>query len=256
MRKHQAANDALRTVDSMDADIRKRATAAWADVIKIGEAHGYRNAQASVLAPTGTIGFMMDCDTTGIEPDFSLVKFKKLVGGGSLQIVNQTIPKALKKLGYADETAEAIIEYIAEHGHVIDAPGLKLEHYEVFDTAMGQRAIKPMGHVRMMAAAQPFLSGAISKTVNLPETATVEEIADVYLQGWKLGLKALRYTATTARWVSLSATAQPAGPMTRRPRRSKLKSWRRWSIGRPGSGCPSRDRAVRRHFRSAGPRVT
>ena len=191
MRKHQAANDALRTVDSMDADIRKRATAAWADVIKIGEAHGYRNAQASVLAPTGTIGFMMDCDTTGIEPDFSVVKFKKLVGGGSLQIVNQTIPKALKKLGYADETSEAIIEYIAEHGHVIDAPGLKLEHYEVFDTAMGQRAIKPMGHVRMMAAAQPFLSGAISKTVNLPETATVEEIADVYLQGWKLGLKAL-----------------------------------------------------------------
>jgi ribonucleoside-diphosphate reductase alpha chain len=191
MRKHQAANDALRTVDAMDADIRKRATAAWADVIKIGEVNGFRNAQASVLAPTGTIGFMMDCDTTGIEPDFSLVKFKKLVGGGSLQIVNQTIPKALKKLGYADETAEAIIEYIAEHGHVIDAPGLRLEHYEVFDTAMGQRAIKPMGHVRMMAAAQPFLSGAISKTVNLPETATVEEIAEVYLQGWKLGLKAL-----------------------------------------------------------------
>jgi ribonucleoside-diphosphate reductase alpha chain len=191
MRKHQAANDALRTVDTLGADIRKRATAAWDGVIKIGEANGYRNAQASVLAPTGTIGFMMDCDTTGIEPDFSLVKFKKLVGGGSMQIVNQTIPRALKQLGYADETAEAIIEYIAEHGHVIDAPGLKPEHYEVFDTAMGQRAIKPMGHVRMMAAAQPFLSGAISKTVNLPETATVEEIADVYLQGWKLGLKAL-----------------------------------------------------------------
>jgi ribonucleoside-diphosphate reductase alpha chain len=191
MRKHQAANDALRTVDTLGADIRKRATAAWDGVIKIGEANGYRNAQASVIAPTGTIGFMMDCDTTGIEPDFSLVKFKKLVGGGSMQIVNQTIPRALKQLGYADETAEAIIEYIGEHGHVIDAPGLKPEHYEVFDTAMGQRAIKPMGHVRMMAAAQPFLSGAISKTVNLPETATVEEIADVYLQGWKLGLKAL-----------------------------------------------------------------
>ncbi len=191
MRKHQAANDALRTIGTLDADIRKRATAAWDGVIKIGEANGYRNAQASVIAPTGTIGFMMDCDTTGIEPDFSLVKFKKLVGGGSLQIVNQTIPRALKKLGYADETAEAIIEYIAEHGHVIDAPGLKPEHYEVFDTAMGQRAIKPMGHVRMMAAAQPFLSGAISKTVNLPESATVDEIADVYLQGWKLGLKAL-----------------------------------------------------------------
>ena len=191
MRKHQAANDALRTTGTLDADIRKRATAAWDGVIKIGEAKGYRNAQASVIAPTGTIGFMMDCDTTGIEPDFSLVKFKKLVGGGSMQIVNQTIPRALKKLGYAEETREAIIEYIAEHGHVVDAPGLRPEHYEVFDTAMGQRAIKPMGHVRMMAASQPFLSGAISKTVNLPETATVEEIADVYMQGWKLGLKAL-----------------------------------------------------------------
>jgi ribonucleoside-diphosphate reductase alpha chain len=191
MRKHQAANDALRSIDAMDADIRKRATTAWDGVIKTGEANGYRNAQASVIAPTGTIGFMMDCDTTGVEPDFSLVKFKKLVGGGSLQIVNQTIPRALRKLGYADETVEAIIEYIAEHGHVIDAPGLRPEHYEVFDTAMGQRAIKPMGHVRMMAAVQPFLSGAISKTVNLPETATVEEIAEVYIQGWKLGLKAL-----------------------------------------------------------------
>jgi ribonucleoside-diphosphate reductase alpha chain len=191
MRKHQAANDALRTVDAMDADIRRRATNAWADVTKIGESNGYRNAQASVIAPTGTISFMLDCDTTGIEPDFSLVKFKKLVGGGSMQIVNQTIPRALKKLGYAEETREAIVEYIAEHGHVIDAPGLRSEHYEVFDTAMGQRAIKPMGHVRMMAAAQPFLSGAISKTVNLPESANVEDIAEVYLQGWKLGLKAL-----------------------------------------------------------------
>jgi ribonucleoside-diphosphate reductase alpha chain len=134
---------------------------------------------------------MMDCDTTGIEPDFSLVKFKKLVGGGSMQIVNQTIPRALKKLGYAGETIEAIVEFIAEHGHVIDAPGLKPEHYEVFDCAMGERSIKPMGHVRMMAACQPFLSGAISKTVNTPESATVDEIADIYYQGWKLGLKAL-----------------------------------------------------------------
>jgi ribonucleoside-diphosphate reductase alpha chain len=191
MRKHQAANDALRTVGTLDSDVHKRATQAWDGVLKIGATNGYRNAQASVLAPTGTIGFMMDCDTTGIEPDFSLVKFKKLVGGGSMQIVNQTIPRALKRLGYPDETSEAIVEFIAEHGHVIDAPGLRPEHYEVFDTAMGQRAIKPMGHVRMMAAAQPFLSGAISKTVNLPESATVTEIADVYVQGWKLGLKAL-----------------------------------------------------------------
>ncbi len=143
-----------------------------------------------MLAPTGTIGFMMDCDTTGIEPDFSLVKFKKLVGGGSMQIVNQTIPRALRKMGYQPESVEAIVAYIAEHGHVIDAPGLRQEHYEVFDTAMGARSLKPMGHVRMMAACQPFLSGAISKTVNLPETATVEEIEDVYLQSWKLGLKA------------------------------------------------------------------
>ena len=190
MRKHQAANDAVRTLHTNDAAVHKLATQAWADVQKLGEKNGFRNAQASVLAPTGTIGFMMDCDTTGIEPDFSLVKFKKLVGGGSMQIVNQTIPRALKKMGYAQETIEAIVEYIAENGHVIDAPGLKTEHYEVFDCAMGARALKPMGHVRMMAACQPFLSGAISKTVNLPESATVEEIEDIYLQSWKLGLKA------------------------------------------------------------------
>ena len=133
----------------------------------------------------------MDCDTTGIEPDFSLVKFKKLVGGGSMQIVNLTIPRALRRMGYAEETIEAIVEFIAENGHVIDAPGLRQEHYEVFDCAMGERAIAPMGHVRMMAAAQPFLSGAISKTINMPETSTVEEIEDVHFQGWKLGLKAL-----------------------------------------------------------------
>ncbi|MCD6638553.1 MAG: vitamin B12-dependent ribonucleotide reductase, partial [Nocardioides sp.] len=190
MRKHQAANDVVRVLHTEDGRVHKLATKAWADVIALGEKNGFRNAQASVLAPTGTIGFMMDCDTTGIEPDFSLVKFKKLVGGGSMQIVNQTIPRALKKLGYQPEQIEAIVAYIAEHGHVIDAPGLKTEHYEVFDTAMGARALKPMGHVRMMAAAQPFLSGAISKTVNLPETATVEEIEDVYMQSWKLGLKA------------------------------------------------------------------
>lgn len=191
MRKHQAANDAIRTLDTMDNDIHRAATKAWDAVVKLGEKNGYRNAQASVLAPTGTIGFMMDCDTTGIEPDFSLVKFKKLVGGGSMQIVNLTIPRALRKLGYQEESIEAIVEYIADKGHVIDAPGLKTEHYEVFDTAMGARAISPMGHVRMMAAVQPFLSGAISKTVNLPETATIEEIEDVHMQGWKLGLKAI-----------------------------------------------------------------
>ncbi len=190
MRKHQSANDDVRPLHIADAEVHKLATAEWAQVVELGKTNGFRNAQASVLAPTGTIGFMMDCDTTGIEPDFSLVKFKKLVGGGSLQIVNQTIPRALKKLGYDAEKVEAIVAYIGEHGHVVDAPGLKPEHYEVFDTAMGERALKPMGHVKMMAACQPFLSGAISKTVNLPESATVEEIEQIYLESWKLGLKA------------------------------------------------------------------
>lgn len=190
MRKHRAANDSALVMPA-DKDLNAVATREWEQVVSIGEENGYRNAQASVLAPTGTIGFMMDCDTTGVEPDFSLVKFKKLVGGGSMQIVNQTIPRALAKLGYDDEQARRIVDFISENGHVIGAPGLAREHYEVFDTAMGQRAIAPMGHVRMMAAVQPFLSGAISKTVNLPESATVEDIADVYRQGWKLGLKAL-----------------------------------------------------------------
>ncbi|EYR62542.1 vitamin B12-dependent ribonucleotide reductase [Actinotalea ferrariae CF5-4] len=191
MRKHAAANDDVRTLHAMDAGIHAAATRVWAEGNRIGTTQGWRNAQASVLAPTGTIGFMMDCDTTGVEPDFSLVKFKKLVGGGSMQIVNQTIPRALRRMGYAEETVEAIVEYIAEHGHVVDAPGLKTEHYEVFDCAMGARAISPMGHVRMMAAVQPFISGAISKTVNLPETATVDEIEEIHFQAWKMGIKAL-----------------------------------------------------------------
>jgi len=191
MRKHAAANDAMHSVTSLDADISRLAAKQWSEGIKLGEKSGWRNAQASVLAPTGTIGFMMDCDTTGIEPDFSLVKFKKLVGGGSMQIVNQTIPLALNKLGYADETIEAIIEFIGQHGHVIDAPGLKPEHYAIFDCAMGERAITPMGHVRMMSACQPFLSGAISKTVNMPTSATVEEVEEIYFQAWKMGVKAL-----------------------------------------------------------------
>jgi ribonucleoside-diphosphate reductase alpha chain len=191
MRKHAAANDLVRTYHSNDAAVQKLATAEWQKGLQVGARNGWRNAQASVLAPTGTIGLMMDCDTTGIEPDLALVKFKKLVGGGSMQIVNQTVPRALKALGYQQEQIEAIVEFIGEHGHVIDAPGLRPEHYEVFDCAMGERSIAPMGHVRMMAAVQPFISGAISKTVNMPEAATVEEVEEIYFQGWKLGLKAL-----------------------------------------------------------------
>ncbi|MEI8067185.1 MAG: vitamin B12-dependent ribonucleotide reductase, partial [Actinomycetes bacterium] len=191
MRKHANASTAARSVSTLDRDVWTVANQEWQKGLEIGEKNGWRNAQASVLAPTGTIGLMMDCDTTGIEPDLALVKFKKLVGGGSMQIVNQTVSQALRKLGYTEETIEAIVEFIAANGNVIDAPGLKPEHYDVFDCAMGVRTIAAMGHVRMMAACQPFLSGAISKTVNLPENATVEEIEEVYYEGWKLGLKAL-----------------------------------------------------------------
>ena len=197
MRKHAAANDELGhrgksgPSNVVATEIVREATKQWQNGIKVGEKNGWRNAQASVLAPTGTIGLMMDCDTTGIEPDLALVKFKKLVGGGSMQIVNQTVPRALRSLGYLEEQVEAIVEHISEHGNVVDAPGLKPEHYAVFDCAMGERAIAPMGHVRMMAAVQPFISGAISKTVNMPETATIEEIENIHYQGWKLGLKAL-----------------------------------------------------------------
>jgi ribonucleoside-diphosphate reductase alpha chain len=191
MRMHADASGKIRSLGRLDREILELATATWQECLALGEANGYRNAQASLLAPTGTIGLMMDCDTTGIEPDLALVKFKKLVGGGSMQIVNQTVPRALKNLGYQPEQIEAITEYIAEHGHVVNAPGLKPEHYEVFDCAMGERSISPMGHVRMMAAVQPMLSGSISKTVNMPESATVEDVEEIYFEGWKLGLKAL-----------------------------------------------------------------
>src|SRR5215831_1045392 len=191
MRKHADASAQIKTLGGIDEAMYAAANAAWQKCLELGGTNGYRNAQSSLLAPTGTIGLMMDCDTTGVEPDLALVKFKKLVGGGSMQIVNQTVPRALRSLGYQDEQIEAITEYIAEHGHVVDAPGLRPEHYEVFDCAMGERAISPMGHVRMMAAVQPGLSGAISKTVNMPESATIEDIEKIYFEGWKLGLKAL-----------------------------------------------------------------
>jgi ribonucleoside-diphosphate reductase alpha chain len=191
MRKHAAENDNLRTLHDLDQPIHQLATEVWQECLAVGERNGWRNAQASLLAPTGTIGLALDCDTTGIEPDLALVKFKKLVGGGSMQIVNQTVPRALRRLEYQEEQIEAIVEHIAEHGNVIDAPGLRQEHYEVFDCAMGARSISPMGHVNMIAAVQPYLSGAVSKTVNMPESATVEEIEQIYFEGWKLGLKAL-----------------------------------------------------------------
>ncbi|MGH3280535.1 MAG: vitamin B12-dependent ribonucleotide reductase, partial [Trebonia sp.] len=191
MRMHADASTHAQTVAKFDQEILDLANKAWQECLDLGEVNGYRNAQASLLAPTGTIGFMMDCDTTGIEPDLALVKFKKLVGGGSMQIVNQTVPRALKNIGYQPEQVEAITEHIAARGHVVDAPSLKPEHYEVFDCAMGERSISPMGHVRMMAAVQPFLSGSISKTVNMPESSTIEDVEQIYFEGWKLGLKAI-----------------------------------------------------------------
>ncbi|MBL1085137.1 vitamin B12-dependent ribonucleotide reductase [Streptomyces actinomycinicus] len=191
MKQHADANGTAVRMDDLDTPVWAAATEAWQDVLRLGEKNGFRNSQASVLAPTGTIGLAMSCDTTGVEPDLALVKFKKLVGGGSMQIVNGTVPQALRRLGYQEEQIEAIVAHIAEHGNVIDAPGLKHEHYEVFDCAMGERAISPMGHVRMMAAIQPWISGAISKTVNMPETATVEEVEEIYFEAWKLGVKAL-----------------------------------------------------------------
>ena len=191
MRKHRDAAYEIEGELCSDTELLEAARRAWDEAVEIGERNGYRNAQATVLAPTGTISFLMDCDTTGIEPDFSLVKFKELVGGGQMTIVNRTVPLALQTLGYEPEQIEAIEAHLAEHATIVGAPGLSDEHLPVFDVAVGERAISPMGHIKMMAAAQPFLSGAISKTVNLPESVSVEDIAGVYTEGWKLGLKAL-----------------------------------------------------------------
>jgi ribonucleoside-diphosphate reductase alpha chain len=190
IRKHRSAADDI-DAELVPEGLLQAAKQAWDEALALGEEHGYRNAQATVLAPTGTIGLMMDCDTTGIEPDLALVKTKKLVGGGTMQIVNQTVPRALRRLGYDAEQIDAIVAYIGEHNTVFGAPHLKEAHYPVFDCSMGEQAIHYMGHVRMMAAAQPFISGAISKTVNMPETATVEEVEQLFIEGWNLGLKAV-----------------------------------------------------------------
>jgi len=189
--KHRAAVGNIQHADSVPDDLLDGARRAWDDALEIGEVHGFRNAQATVLAPTGTISFMMDCDTTGVEPDFSLVKSKKLVGGGEITIVNKTVPMALGELGYAPREVEEIVAYIDERGGVVGAPHLKTEHYPVFDCAIGERAIHYMGHVKMMGAVQPFISGAISKTVNLPEETTIDEIAQLFVESWQLGVKAI-----------------------------------------------------------------
>jgi len=190
MRKHRDATDGI-DGELVPEALLSAAKHAWDEAVSLGEQHGFRNAQASVLAPTGTIGLMMDCDTTGIEPELALVKTKKLVGGGTMQFVNQTVPRALERLGYDQTQIEDVVAYIAEHNSVVDAPHLASEHHAVFDTAMGAQPIHYMGHVRMMAAAQPFISGAISKTVNMPEEVSVEEVEQLFVESWKLGLKAV-----------------------------------------------------------------
>jgi len=230
MRKHAAASDDATRVGTLDTPVWEAAAQAWQDCLAIGERNGWRNAQATLLAPTGTSGLGMDVATTGVEPALGLITFKKLVGGGSMQFVDGTVPRALRWLGYQDEQVEAIVEHIAVHGNVIDAPGLRPDHYEVFDCAMGERAIAPMGHVRMLAAVQPFLSGAISKTINMPETATVEDVEDIYTQGWTLGLKALaiyRDNCKVGQPLSVSkrgdtTAAAPAPVEVHRPVRKRL----------------------------------
>jgi ribonucleoside-diphosphate reductase alpha chain len=191
---HKAAAEAIPAA-GVPEDLLRAARESWAEALAAGSRHGYKNAQVTVLAPTGTIAFMMDCDTTGVEPDIALVKYKKLVGGGVLKIVNQTVPMALRRLGYGEEAVRAIVEHVDDRETIEGAPGLRPEHLPVFDCAFratsGSRSIEWMGHVRMMGAVQPFLSGAISKTVNLPADATVDDIEAAYLEGWRLGLKAL-----------------------------------------------------------------
>jgi ribonucleoside-diphosphate reductase alpha chain len=247
MAQHRAAVGNIQGADAVPADLLTACRRAWDDVLDLGEVHGYRNAQATVLAPTGTISFMMDCDTTGVEPDFSLVKSKKLVGGGEITIVNKSVPMALDKLGHTPAETEEIVAYVDERNTVVGAPFIKAEHYPVFDCAVGERAIHYTGHTKMMGAVQPFISGAISKTVNLPETATVDEVAQLFVESWRLGVKAIaiyRDNCKVAQPLSGkkdggaatlldAATAAPPLPATRRRRlpEDRVEVGRKFRVG-------------------------
>jgi ribonucleoside-diphosphate reductase alpha chain len=232
MGKHRDAAYSI-PEDLAPDELVESARAAWDEALELGRQHGYRNAQATVLAPTGTIGLMMDCDTTGIEPDLALKKTKKLVGGGTMSIVNQTVPRALRKLGYDESQIADIVAYIDENSHVVGAPHLLADHMDVFDTAMGERSIHYMGHVKMMSAVQPFISGAISKTVNLPENVSVEDVEQVYIEGWRLGVKALalyRDNCKVAQPLSLTkkeAKVEPSVTELPKPVRRRLPQARR-----------------------------
>ncbi len=244
MSMHRAAVGNIENSDVVPKDLLSASRKSWDDALNFGELHGYRNAQATVLAPTGTISFMMDCDTTGVEPDFSLVKSKKLVGGGEITIVNKTVPMALEKLGYAPAEIEEIVAFIDERNTIVGAPTVKTEHYPVFDCAIGDRAIHYSGHVKMMGAVQPFISGAISKTVNLPETVTVDEVSGLLLDSWKLGVKAIaiyRDNCKVAQPLSgksekgeqLAVAASPPVPLTQRRRlpEDRVEVGRKFRVG-------------------------
>ena len=214
--------------------------------------NGYRNAQATVLAPTGTISFMMDCDTTGVEPDFSLVKSKKLVGGGEITIVNKTVAAGLEKLGYAPNEVDEVVAFVDERNTVVGAPYVKSEHYPVFDCAVGERAIHYRGHVKMMGAIQPFISGAISKTVNLPETATIDEVAQLYVESWKLGVKAVAIYRDNCKVAQpLSGQGRQGGAAAARAGRARRGAAQAPAAGRPHRGRPQ---VPRRRVRGLHPR--
>jgi ribonucleoside-diphosphate reductase alpha chain len=245
--KHRASVGNIEHAQSVPDDLLTACRKAWDEALDLGEVSGYRNAQATVLAPTGTISFMMDCDTTGVEPDFSLVKSKKLVGGGEITIVNKTVSLALEKLGYAPTEAEEIVAFVDERNTMVGAPYVKSEHYPVFDCAIGERAIHYMGHVKMMGAVQPFISGAISKTVNMPETATVEDVMQLYIDAWKLGTKAIAIyrdnckvaqplsgkseTATGLLAAASAPAAAVAAPRRRRLPDDRVEVGRKFQVG-------------------------
>jgi ribonucleoside-diphosphate reductase alpha chain len=245
MAQHRAAVGNIENSDAVPADLLSAARRAWDDALDLGEVHGYRNAQATVLAPTGTISFMMDCDTTGVEPDFALVKSKKLVGGGDITIVNKTVPMALERLGYAPAEISEIEAFIDEKNTIVGAPRLKNEHYPVFDCAVGERSIHYMGHVKMMGAVQPFISGAISKTVNMPEDVTADDVAQLYTDAWKLGVKAIaiyRDNCKVAQPLSkksqaaienVTGAAAPPIPLTQRRRlpEDRVEVGRKFRVG-------------------------
>ena len=249
MRMHRDASYSIPDSTCEDGSLLAAARESWNEAVALGELYGYRNAQATVLAPTGTISFLMDCDTTGIEPDFSLVKYKELVGGGSMVIANRTVPMALRTLGYTDEQIEQIEAHITEHWTIVGAPGLNPAHLEVFDVAVGERAISHPGHIKMMGAVQPFLSGAISKTVNLPQTATVEDIAEAYIQSWKLGVKALaiyRDGSKTAQALRTDAQEGKSVPATVEGGDGRLRHARRREARARGADRRDRRRGRRR----------